>query len=401
MSISLACPSLCHSRSIDLSVKVYNSISQIDEGVWKSLIPREHTLMQHAYLNMLEKLHAHAMKFRYVTVYERDELVGCIYFQIVNFSGKQLTPYIPRNFSTLSSAVTAGVLRQLRARLLVCGNVFMTGEDGCYFANSPDVVKRTQILNRAINEIMYQKSADAVLLGDIYSESNKFDDLTLLQQYHLIHIESDMTMDMHAEWKSFDDYLASLSSKYRVRAKRVYTICREAGVMMRDADELMIRDLQHQLYALYTQVMDKSRFSLARVSPNFFLEHKKILGNRYKVYTYYLHQDLIGFITAIHTAGRLEIHYTGMQHNLARALHLYQRMMYDMVNLGISLGVKRLHFGRTAPEIKSTIGATPVPMHGYLKHRHPLINYCIIKPLSSRLKPPAYLYRNPFKEVHQ
>jgi hypothetical protein len=42
-------------------------------------------------------------------------------------------------------------------------------------------------------------------------------------------------------------------------------------------------------------------------------------------------------------------------------------MLYDVVKLCIDFGVKMIHFGRTAPEVKSTIGAKQFPMFGFLE----------------------------------
>jgi hypothetical protein len=72
-------------------------------------------------------------------------------------------------------------------------------------------------------------------------------------------------------------------------------------------------------------------------------------------------------------------------------------MMYDMMKLGIKKRAERLHFGRTAPEIKSTIGATPSAMYGYIKHRNPLFNFFVARPYTANLKPKEYVFRHPFK----
>ena len=93
----------------------------------------------------------------------------------------------------------------------------------------------------------------------------------------------------------------------------------------------------------------------------------------------------------------MEVHYTGMDAEICKPLHLYQHMLYDMVNLGIGSKVGRMHFGRTAPEIKSTIGAAPSAMYGYVKHFNPLFNFALVRTFTTRLKPQDYTIRNPFK----
>jgi hypothetical protein len=72
-------------------------------------------------------------------------------------------------------------------------------------------------------------------------------------------------------------------------------------------------------------------------------------------------------------------------------------MLYDMIAFGIEQKVEKLHFGRTAPEIKSTVGAAPSPMYGYVKHFNPLFNYFMVRTFTARLKPKQYIIREPFK----
>ena len=72
------------------------------------------------------------------------------------------------------------------------------------------------------------------------------------------------------------------------------------------------------------------------------------------------------------------------------------------INLNIFKRLKKnktgkLILGRTASEIKSTIGAEAVELKCYIRHHNPLSNR-IIKPFVEYLKPAAWIPRNPFKE---
>jgi len=158
-----------------------------------------------------------------------------------------------------------------------------------------------------------------------------------------------------------------------------------------------IETAQAEIFSLYQNVMQNASFKLSELTENYFYEQKLQLPNKYKLYAYYRDNIMIGFISTFVLNERMEIHYTGMKHELSKPINLYQHMMYDMVELGIKSGVKKVHFGRTAPEIKSTIGATPSPMYGYIKHRNWLFNALLVKTYTSNLKPKQYTFRNPFK----
>ena len=72
-------------------------------------------------------------------------------------------------------------------------------------------------------------------------------------------------------------------------------------------------------------------------------------------------------------------------------------MLYDYVELAIEKNCKELRFGRTAEEIKSSIGARPVPMKLFIKHRNPIANR-ILKTIVGTITPSDYELRKPFKQ---
>ncbi|MBK7853745.1 MAG: hypothetical protein IPJ79_01465 [Bacteroidetes bacterium] len=57
----------------------------------------------------------------------------------------------------------------------------------------------------------------------------------------------------------------------------------------------------------------------------------------------------------------------------------------------------RLFFGRTALEIKTTVGAKPYPLYTYFRLNNSLLN-SMIKPLISRSKTEEWTPRDPFKK---
>ena len=116
----------------------------------------------------------------------------------------------------------------------------------------------------------------------------------------------------------------------------------------------------------------------------------------YKVFGYYLDGVLVGFMSIFILPHKTEVHFCGIDYSINKEHALYQRMLYDTVKYAIENNLRRLHFGRTAPEVKSTIGAIPHPMYGYLHHRNPVIN-AVMGLFTGRLKPREYILRNPFK----
>lgn len=386
----------------DYSVTVFDTIESLGALQWDKHISPHNVLMQHDNLKMLEQIHAGTMQFRYVLVKHHDVTVAAMYFQVVMFHANQLINYFPEykpgnRVMAAAEAVSEKLLNMVNVPLLVSGNVFMTGENGCYFNSDVDKTTRALLLRKAVDDIAKRDHVRAVLVSDLYEPKTEFDQPLKKNAYHEITVESDMSIKLREEWAGFDDYVAALSSKYRVRTKKAYSLCDEAGVEVRNLTADEIATYQDDIYNLYKNVMRNADFKLAELNKNFFAVQKQQLPANYNLYAYFIQGQIIGFISAYTFGKRMEVHYTGMDHERCKPIHLYQRMMYDMVKAGIEARVSQLHYGRTAPEIKSTIGAVPTPMYGYVKHFNPVFNYLFVRTYTANLKPKDYTFRNPFK----
>ena len=73
-------------------------------------------------------------------------------------------------------------------------------------------------------------------------------------------------------------------------------------------------------------------------------------------------------------------------------------MLYDMIGYSIKKKFKKIIFGRTALEIKSSIGAEAEPMFGYIKHSNPLLQWQMPRVFNSLQPKIDWQPRNPFKE---
>lgn len=403
VSALCTCTATAENETIkNYSIALCDTAEQLNALQWNRHIPPANLLMQYDSLLLLEKIQPE-MQFKYVLVKDGNRPVGAMYFQVVMFHASQLINYFPEEaenkwwLSALKS-VSKKLLNMINVPLLVSGNVFMTGENGFYFAADIDAATRAKILRRTVGEIVRSEPRiKATLVSDLYAPKTNFDSSFKANGYHEITVESDMSITLNREWKNFDNYLSALSSKYRVRAKKVFSLTNEAAVEMKDLTAEEIQQYQDRLNDLYARVMGNAEFKLAELNKNFFYEQKKQLPENYRLFGYFLKEELIGFISVFHFGKRIEVHYTGMEHDKCKPIHLYQRMMYDTIRYGIENNSERLHFGRTAPEIKSTIGAIPSHMYGYVKHFNPIFNFLFVRNYTANLKPREYTFRNPFK----
>ena len=111
---------------------------------------------------------------------------------------------------------------------------------------------------------------------------------------------------------------------------------------------------------------------------------------------YYLGDKLIGFSTATSFGEVLDGNFIGLDYDYNQEYAVYQRMLYDFVQHAIEIGAKQVKIGRTAEEIKSGVGAQPVEMKFYAKHRNKVTN-ALLRPFIQKLKPNDFNLRKPFK----
>jgi hypothetical protein len=148
--------------------------------------------------------------------------------------------------------------------------------------------------------------------------------------------------------------------------------------------------------ALYGAVHQRSRLRPSRVSASYFVHLKESLGEAFNFLGYFEGGELLGFNSRLRAGDELESYYLGVDYAHNERRSLYFNALLDDVEYGIATGAKRIQFGRTSLEAKSAMGAEPVELNLFTRHREP-----VLYPLARSLLPlvqPKWTARHPFKE---
>jgi hypothetical protein len=94
----------------------------------------------------------------------------------------------------------------------------------------------------------------------------------------------------------------------------------------------------------------------------------------------------------------LDAHFVGIDYLLNKEYAIYQRMLYDYIKIAIKKRIKVLNFGRTASEIKSSIGAVPQDLTMYIRHKKSIKNR-ILRLFLQKIEPTPFHQKFPFKKV--
>lgn len=400
---------------IGIATEVYTSISQLSNHVWDKIVePHNNLFLSHAYLQALENAHRERMSFRYVVFSERGKKLGAAYFQLFDVRGNEAlkssaqtdletdptgsNPVLTR-IKRAVKKISYRQIAKLRLRMLVCGNALLTGEHGLFFNKKVSKLQANQLLHRAISQIEADEKAEGrkislTLIKDF--DESKADEARNLLNYGFkeINFQPNMVFPLQTEWQTFDNYLQAMHSKYRVRTKKV--LSKRSGLVVKDFTYSDIEQHLPEIYRYYSEVADSVDFNLLSASPQYFLELKQQLSECFKLIGYFKDQTLVGFICAFVGKGHLEVHFTGYNQELNKEHAIYSNMLYEMVNMGLQNRVKTIGFGRTALEIKSTIGAVGTNMPAFIKHSNSLVHRYLI-PLINQFNQAHWIPRHPFK----
>jgi hypothetical protein len=379
-------------------IECYDNAHALNHTAWSTLT-KDDLFYQIDYLEEVEKTCKEFLKPHYGIAYDNGEAVGAFYFQLVQFKGEQLLSFFSKEhqklwFKLCIQKPISFLLKKIDTPLLVLGNLLQTNHGGIFFSDDISSPKeKAAIVEALCRKTQLQCHASAILITNIYDSDEHFLK-SLNPTFHMFHSEPDLQMNLAKEWKTFDDYVQTLQSKYRVRAKKI--LKESAGIETRLLSLTEIEYYQKQIFQLNRNVMKHVKFSLGDISESYFYDVAKYFGDKFNINAYFKDGELIGFSSMITEKRILNSHFIGMNYDFVNTHKLYNRILYDNLCFALERGLEVVKYGRTATEIKTTIGAKPFQMINYLKHRNPLINFFVPRALKL-LKAPEFTSRNPFK----
>jgi len=390
---------VCIKEKSEFKIGIFDSIDLVNSEHWNTTNFEENIYLSIPYLKAIEETLNSELSFRYLQFYNQKNLpIGMAVVQIVSIRDNVENHDVI--FCSVAESIRKNLLKTIDAKILVCGNLFSCGENGYDFEKSISSEDTMQMLNTGLKRIRESENINDnqisyYLLKEFWPESFPQSDALRKHDFKDFMIDVNMVLPIHKEWKSFDDYLSSMTTKFRTKAKSAFKKSSELAQRLLSTSE--IEENSARIQELFDNVVDQSEFSLGELKASTFIELKRAIGDKLKFTGYYLNEKLVGFCCAtILSNGSIEANYVGIDYEVNRSNALYQRMLYDMVAFAIENNLSKIHFGRTAEELKSTLGAVPMDMKLYIRHRNKLSNQ-LLKPIISSINPSEFELRNPFK----
>lgn len=380
---------------------IANRIEFLNADHWDKVTAESSVFLSRRYLSSAQDEFSGDIVRNFALIYDNNAPVVAIATQTFDVVGTQLvgsdssaTPNLPEQWKRKS-------LSLLKRRLMICGNVHTWGPHGVAIAAGMD----QQRIWHGIADCLYRirradrlhGQVDYVIVKDLV-ESDRLDASTLEPfRYRSLETEPNMVLSLSPQWLTMDDYLGSLTKRYRAAAKKVRKPFEATSLTVSPIQD--IRSEADRILELYKAVAAKADVCLFELSSTTLPRIAESLEDSFVTIGIRENDLLIGFVTVVRDGETAIGFYLGMDYEANARLPVYHALLLAVVEQAISWRCKNISFGRTALEAKSRLGCKPETTHVWVRHRVPLVNFVVQQILKNvdHDEPPE---RNPFKNAN-
>ena len=376
--------------------QVYTSVQELPHK-WDN-IASTNIFLQTQYLEILTKAAPQNMECFFVGLFVNQSLEGIALLQMIDLSW---ISSLGKGNINIQDKFRDFVRKIMASKVLFVGNNMLSGQNAFLTTQLISTEKTIFLLQETANDLVQKKQNIGVKTHLISFKDFEVSQKEILKKHisdacFCFEIQPNMVFHVKKEWNTFDDYLADLTKKYRDQYKRGRKKSQPLLKRKLSLEDLMV--LQDRMHDLYLFVAKQASFNTFFLPPNHWVVFKNFLKEDFLVYGYFKDDLLIGFNTLIRNGNHMETYFLGYDGDYQKEYMLYLNMLYDMITFSINKGFMSINFGRTALEIKSSVGATAVPLHGFILHKNKLVNP-YLKYFFKWLEPKiSWEQRSPFKQ---
>lgn len=381
-------------------IEIFHGIRQIRDS-WDRLVPSGDPYWASAFLENIEKHPPGDYRFRYLLFRKKGRPVGVAYAQITLFSAWQSIrgglgeTGRRRSFFTIFRHWLA---RKLELNTLILGNTLVSGQYAYHFDET--VTDPAAEVRRATEQLIAALEGEGIPIHVVTVKDLGSEQAGAWQtgphEWKEVCFQPRMLVHLRKDWRSGDDYVASMNSKYRVRYRRARK--KLAPILSRRMSLAEMQESRATMHRLYSEVAKQSGFNMVKLQEDYWCELKEVFGDNFTVRGYFKGEELVGFYSLLRGEHAVwHANFLGYDQAANHQHQLYLNMLYDMVTSAIEGQAEVLDFSRTALEIKSSVGAEPENLYCYFRHRSRFINPMV--PWLAQVIAPddAWEQRHPFK----
>lgn len=368
---------------------IFKRVDHIPQRYWESISCCTNSYYSPAFLKAFEQSNTD-IDFNYIFILKDKMAIAFANTQVVSIGIKTITKNISMG-SWLRTLINR-LFCHNHLRVLFCGNVFLSGEYGIFLKDGEPKIPNFKAIALGLEQLIKAtKGLHAIFIKDFENMSLSITEQLNSFDYVSMQVEPNMLISLNPDWHSFEDYTSALRSKYRVKANSTSEILKVKLFSQTD-----IENYKDELQSLYQNTIDNSDFNAQVLNLKTYIHLKKAFNTKFIVQGYFLDEKLVGFLSAMQNGNHLDAHFIGIDYSVNKTYAIYPRILNDYVRLGIKTQSDRINIGRTASEIKSTLGAVPEPLTCYCKHKRYLPNQ-ILQPFITNVQIKSFKQHQPFK----
>jgi hypothetical protein len=362
--------------------KLYHSTADLPES-WDTL-PIQDTFLKTPFLRALEMSSPANISTYFLGIFNAETLVGIAIIQRVEMYLDDVFRKTSNQFFKRFGKIL--ISKMVKGNALIVGNLMHTGQHGLYFnskAISQDVflnqVSQGLYALKKVIKDKFNKKIRIIAFKDYFENDPIHLNKAFFKRENLFKAKAqpNMIFQIRNTWSLPETYISDFNKKYRRRYKTARK--KSDDIACKEFCLSDIENFSDEIYKLYENVSDNAGVNSFKLHNNHVYQLKKELQDKFKIYGYFLEDELIGFYSFIKNHDKLETYFLGYNQELQHKYQMYLNMLFDMASFGIQHEFKEVVFARTAMEIKSSIGAKPFDMYIYLKHTNNFIANTILK----------------------
>lgn len=376
---------------MSIDSEIFKTIDSIPKSYWENLNCTGNIYYSPEFLKAFELANT-AIEFNYIFILKNEKAIAFANTQTVTIGIETITKNIDMSYKV--RRFVNSLFCKNHIKVLFCGNVFLSGEYGTFLKEDEPKIETFKAIAKAVKKLYRCKRLSTIFIKDFEDESLYITDHLKAFDYASMHVEPNMIIYLDSTWKSFEDYTSALKSKYRVKANRAdaKSEALEAKLLNEEDIKMYLDELQ----ALYQNTIDNADFNAQILNLNTYTHLKNTYKDNFTVKGYFLNDKLVGFLSAMQNGDHLDAHFIGIDYTNNKEYAIYPRILNDYVRLGIKTKSSQINLGRTASEIKSTLGAQPKTLTCYCRHKYALPNK-ILKPFIKNVHIKTFKQHQPFK----
>jgi hypothetical protein len=387
-----------------------DSIDALNSDAWQRTTAQSGFFFSREYLRMLESVSPDNIDLRYALISgENNTPIAAVVMQLVRIGIDQVGAKkgvtsgdtVKKSAKRLLAPITEKIADRAAQTVLVCGNMLTYGQHGVAFASGVD---QSQAWH-AVAEVLYRTRqaeriagrTDFILIKDMHApfvqSAKRLEQLS----YRYIETEPNMVLKLDAAWKTYDDYLGGLASKYRANVKNgVLKPIEAAGCVIERVSD--VTAIAARIHALYRSVQANAQIRPFLLPESYFPTLLTTAGERLRFSLLKRDDEILGFLVSLADGETAIAYHIGFDRDAAENLPIYLRLLHAGVEDALSMGCKRISYGRTALAPKAALGAKPEAFGVLVRHRQPVLNK-LIKGMLLSIEHEDAPERNPFKTV--